>query len=160
MNRMSFMLGMPIGVLAVLLIVFTLAMGCCADGYYGPTDTADMKPVSGVLVIRNATGGRVFQSQTNFQRLEDEGAQVKVLGNCGSSCGLLLTHKNICYAPDARFVFHGASVPSMSVAIENALPQRIGEWSRSNDAMGSPDRLVSISGAEIARLDNTDRTCL
>jgi hypothetical protein len=136
-----------------------LALSGCARGYYGRTDSDAMKPVNGVLTIENATGGEVYATQQSFQHMERDGVKVRIVGNCGSACILILTHRNVCYAPDAEFVFHGASTELLSRRFEQSLPGKISEWSRANNAMTDPNRFTRISGANLAKLDTSNRTC-
>lgn len=137
----------------------------CTNGYVGPTDSADMVPSAGQpLVIEYATGGSLYQSAQAFERMERDGTQVRIIGTCASACLLALRHKNVCYAPDAKFVLHGVSSggavdPRMSRAYEAALPPKLSAWSRAHEAMTDPDRLTTISGADMARLDDRKRIC-
>lgn len=140
-----------------------LALTACA--YQGPTDSPAIVPPAGsTLTVEYATGGSLYQSAQNFERIERDGTKVRIVGTCASACLLLLRHSNVCYAPDAKFVLHGASTngiydPKVSRAFEAALPPKLSTWSRAHAAMVDPDKLTTISGASMATLDEKKRIC-
>lgn len=54
-------------------------------------------------------GGPVHGYSQKYADWEQRGVMARIAGVCGSACTLVLRNKNICYAPDAQFIFHGVS---------------------------------------------------
>ncbi len=145
-----------------------LALAACTTAYYGAPDAAMLaaarKAHGKVFVIDWSLGGTVTVADAAFLRMALEGVQVHVVGTCASACILVLRHRNVCYAPGARFVFHGVTKlgrydERASRRFEQSLPKKISEWSAANGAMSDPGILTTLTGTEVARLDDTDRTC-
>jgi len=123
-----------------------------------------MKADNGVLILQNATGGRIFKTSANFSKFHEEKIQIKIYGICASACTLVLLYDNVCYKSDSKFIFHGASDngvydKSMSETMRNALPPKLSKWIKDHNAMSDPNKFITLDGSEIAKLDYKDRIC-
>ena len=59
------------------------------------------------LVITHDGGGRVDRMAARIERLQAEGRQVEIAGECVSACTMYLAIA--CVRPEARLTFHGPS---------------------------------------------------
>jgi hypothetical protein len=94
-------------------------------------------------------GGSVAQYDARWAENARRGVSVRVVGPCQSACTVLLGHiprERICVTAQARFGFHLAKVPKMTVLIWNAYPADIKAWINAHGGlrtdfiwMGAPD---------------------
>ena len=89
-----------------------------------------------------------------------------ITGTCASACVLYLTSPRTCYAPDARFVFHGvtrAATGEYDAAGSRVFAARFWPEMRAHltevDALRSPDHYYTMTGAQVAALDTVERIC-
>jgi ATP-dependent protease ClpP protease subunit len=114
-------------------------------------------------LIVHDNGGSVYEYTSKYRELDKAGAKVIVSGFCASACTLALTTKNMCYTPNSRFLFHGVSVRGEYSARDSAvfakkLPKGVQAWAEEVGAFKGL-ALKEISGAQLAKIDDTDRTC-
>ena len=133
------------GWLVILLAVLWLAG--CAKADEG-TVTYDM-------------GGSIGAYSAKYHDLEQRGVRVRIAGVCGSACTLALRNKDMCYAPDAEFLFHGVSRRGeydarASAEFRKAMPDGVRQWADSTGAFNSTE-VVSVSGRDLAAYDG--RVC-
>ena len=105
-------------------------------------------------------GGPVYGYSQKYADWERRGVMARIAGVCGSACTLVLRNKNICYAPDAQFVFHGVSHRGAydaraSEAFKSAMPEGVQRWAEATGAFDST-QTVSISGRELAAIDGRE----
>ncbi len=105
-------------------------------------------------------GGPVYGYSVKYADWEHRGVMARIAGVCGSACTLVLRNKNICYAPDAQFIFHGVSHRGAydaraSEAFKSAMPAGVQRWAEATGAFDST-QTVSISGRELAAIDGRD----
>jgi hypothetical protein len=108
-------------------------------------------------VVTHDTGGSVAAYSARYHDMDRRGVMVRIEGLCGSACTLALRSRNMCYRPDARFVFHGVSNRNgydarASEAFKAAMPEDVRRWAEATGAFNSTDT-VSISGADMAAID-------
>jgi hypothetical protein len=129
------------GWLVILLAVLWLAG--CANADEG-TVTYDM-------------GGSVAAYSQKYHDWNQRGVRARIIGACGSACTLALRNKDMCYAPDAEFHFHGVSRRGeydarASAAFRDAMPEGVRKWAEQTGAFNSTE-VVSISGRDLAAFD-------
>ena len=105
-------------------------------------------------------GGPVHGYSQKYADWEQRGVMARIAGVCGSACTLVLRNKNICYAPDAQFIFHGVSHRGAydaraSEAFKSAMPAGVQRWAEATGAFDST-QTVSISGRDLAAIDGRE----
>lgn len=106
-------------------------------------------------------GGSVGAYSAKYHDWEQRGVKARIVGVCGSACTLALRNKDMCYAPDAEFLFHGVSRRGeydarASAAFRDAMPDGVRQWADRTGAFSSTD-IVSISGRDLSAYDG--RVC-
>lgn len=102
-------------------------------------------------------GGSIGAYSAKYHDWEQRGVNARIVGVCGSACTLVLRNKDVCYAPDAEFLFHGVSRngiydPDASAAFRDVMPDGVRQWADRTGAFSSTD-IVSISGRDLAAFD-------
>ncbi|MBX3504460.1 MAG: hypothetical protein KF895_03200 [Parvibaculum sp.] len=106
-------------------------------------------------------GGSIGAYSAKYHDWEQRGIRARIIGVCGSACTLALRNKDMCYAADAEFLFHGVSRRGeydarASASFRDAMPEGVQRWADSTGAFSSTD-IVSISGRDLAAFDG--RAC-
>lgn len=106
-------------------------------------------------------GGSVAAYSMKYHDWDKRGVRARIVGVCGSACTLALRNKDMCYAPNATFLFHGVSMRGeydarASAEFRDAMPEGVRQWADSTGAFNSTE-VVSISGRELAAYDG--RVC-
>lgn len=71
------------------------------------------------VIIGNSRGGEIIDFAIKYAKIEKSGSMVKIAGSCQSACTLVLTLRNVCVTPSAKFMFHapyGASIKGNKIA--------------------------------------------
>jgi hypothetical protein len=109
-------------------------------------------------------GGSIGEHRSQYVGWQKRGIKARIEGVCASACTEILRNKNICYAPNATFIFHGVTVGGeysewASRVHAAGMPPRLRAHLLETDALRSVEHHHVLTGAEIAALDNEDRTC-
>jgi hypothetical protein len=81
--------------------------------------------------VNNDRGGFVFLYQAKWEKLAQQGVNVRVSGSCLSACTILLGYiprRDICVTPGATFGFHLATIQFATDQLWKAYPKDIRDW--------------------------------
>jgi hypothetical protein len=98
-------------------------------------------------------GGRVVEYEARWAALGAQGASVRIVGPCQSTCTVLLGHiprSRICVTPQARFGFHLAQTPRATATLWNAYPAGIQAWI--NQHGGLKQEFIWMRAPDVYRL--------
>lgn len=107
--------------------------------------------------VFNDTGGNPFEYEA-FRRELARTCEVVQLGECNSSCTMLMTLENACLLPGTRFGFHSSNLAGLANGVLSSY-YRAGILERFENEWSKSERISRVTAEEAVQLDPELRIC-